>query len=530
MLNLASIQAYVPGIHPAELVPFLILLVGAMMCLLFDAMSDKQGSRDLLPWVSGATIAMTIFSLFVGFFPYGRLFAENTFRADTFTIVGSITSLLACLLMVVMGPSFVTRRNIPSGEFYTLIVFVAFGAMTMALSNELLTAFVALEIMSLSLYVLTGIDRRSSAASEGAFKYFILGAFASAFLVMGIAFLFGSTHTTHLNEMAAVFQRGAVTLQDGTESVLNPIWVFTGFGLLFVGMCFKLSLAPFHMWAPDVYEGGNTPTVLVIATASKIAAFGFLVHVIEALAKWELFAEGASYLVGFVAIVSMVWGNLGAMVQSNFKRMMAYSSVAQTGYMALALMVLIALPNSAAVTDLASAEQAIKNAIVLYLAGYTAMSALAFGIAWLIGGEGHMAGYRGLVFRNPVAAVGMAIAMFSLVGIGFTPPTIGFMGKYYLFKEAVQYDYTALAAIAVLTSVISAFYYLNLVVTMFMREETEEAGVRLACMREQTFRLASSDALTRIAMASCAALIFLMGFFPNSLFLIADAIKEGLLR
>ncbi|MBI1290115.1 NADH-quinone oxidoreductase subunit NuoN [bacterium] len=530
MTTLALIQAYVPNIHPAHIMPFLVMLVGAILCLIFDAMSDKQGSRDLLPWVAGSTLVATIMSLLIGFMPYNRLFAEETFRADTFSVLGSITIMLACLLAVIMGPALVSRRNIPSGEFYTLIVFVAFGGMTMALSNELLTAFIALEIMSLSLYVLTGIDRRSSRASEAAFKYFILGAFASAFLVLGIGFIFGATHTTHLHEIAAVLGEGSVDLVNGGAAALNPIWIFVGFALLFVGMCFKLSLAPFHMWAPDVYEGANTPTVVMIATSSKIAAFALMVHIVAALARWDLFAEGATYLVGFVALVSMIWGNLGALVQSNFKRMMAYSSVAQTGYMALALMVLIALPGQLEGAKLAAAEEAIKNAIVLYLVGYTVMSALALGIAWLIGGEGHMAGYRGLVFRNPIAATGMAVAMFSLVGIGFTPPTIGFMGKFYLFKEAVQYNFTALAAIAVVTSVISAFYYLNLVVTMFMREETEEAGVRLACMREQTFRLASSDALTRVAMASCTALIFLLGFFPNSLFLIADAIKEGFLR
>jgi NADH-quinone oxidoreductase subunit N len=530
MTTLAFIQAYVPNIHPAHLMPFLVLLAGAILCLVFDAMSDKQGSRDLLPWVAGTTLVATMLSLFFGFLPANRLFAEQTLRADTFSILGSLTILLACFITVLMGPALVSRRNLPSGEFYTLIVFVAFGGMVMAFSNELLTAFVALEIMSLSLYVLTGIDRRSARASEAAFKYFILGAFASAFLVLGIGFLFGATHTTHLHEMAMVFADGAIDLKNGSTVALNPIWVFVGFSLLFVGMCFKLSLAPFHMWAPDVYEGGNTPTVLIVATASKVAAFSLLVHIVSALAKWNLFAEGATYLVGFVALVSMIWGNLGALVQSNFKRMMAYSGVAQTGYMAMALMVLIAIPGQLEGAALIAAEETIKNAIILYLVGYTVMSALAFGIAWLIGGEGHMAGYRGLVFRNPIAAIGMAIAMFSLVGIGFTPPTIGFMGKFYLFKEAVQWNFTALAAVAVLTSVISAFYYLSLVVTMFMREETEEAGVRLACMREQTFKLTSSDALTRIAMASCAALIFLMGFFPNSLFLIADSIREGIFR
>jgi NADH-quinone oxidoreductase subunit N len=527
MTTLGTIQAYIPNIHPAHLVPFLILLAGAMLCLLVDAISDKRGSRDSLPWICGGTLVVAILSFFLGFVPSGRLIIENTFVSDNLSLLGSVIILFSCLVAAVMGPALVERRNLPSGEFYTLILFVALGGQIMAFANELLTAFIALEIMSLSLYVLTGIDRRSIRGSEAAFKYFILGSFASAFMVLGIGYLFGATHTTYLSEMANVFREGGVTDAD-TFTPLNPIWVFVGFALILVGMCFKLSLAPFHMWAPDVYEGANTPTVVMIATGSKVAGFVLLMHLLAAMAEWRLFAPGATFLVGLVAVASMIWGNLGALVQVNFKRMMAYSSIAQTGYIGLALMVLIALPGLYSGTDLMTKQDAITDAVLLYLAGYTAMSALAFGIAWLIGGEGHMSGYRGLVHRNPVAATGMTIAMLSLVGIGFTPPTIGFMGKFYLFKEAVQHGFTVLAAVAVLASVISAFYYLNLVVIMFMREETEESGVRLACMREQNFNIFSSDALTRILMGSCAFMIFLYGFFPGMFLGFAETISRGL--
>lgn len=526
MNQVQNIHAYVPVINFTEVLPFLILLLGAIGCLVADAATDKEGSRKLLPLISGASILLCAGSIFFSFLP-NRPFIEGTFLADDFSRLGSLAILFSALMVTVMGPRQVIRRNLPSGEFYTLILFAALGMILLAVSNELLTAFIALEILSLSLYVLAGIDRRSGKAAEASFKYFILGAFASAFLVFGIAFLFGATHTTYLHEMAKVFQDGGVTLMAGAHRAggltasaaeilpLNPIWVFLGFGLVFVGICFKLSIAPFHMWAPDVYEGANTPTAMYIATGSKVAAFAFLVHLVAALSNWPLFASPAAFIIGLVAVTSMVWGNIAALIQSNIKRMLAYSSIAHTGYLMVGILVLVTLPQMLTGEALETADFAVRQAIVLYLAGYTVMNVLSFGLAFHIGGEGHMAAYRGLFQRKPVAAFGMAIAMFSLVGIGFTPPTIGFMAKFYLFKEAVQYGLVEIAVIAVLASVISAFYYLSLVVTMFMKEPRSEDGIALAGSREERTALSSGDGMVRLALASAAILIFVIGFYPG---------------
>ncbi|MCC6548325.1 NADH-quinone oxidoreductase subunit N [Candidatus Sumerlaeota bacterium] len=507
--------AYVPAINLHGILPFISLLAGGMLCLAADAMSGKEGSRRILPVISFVALAAALVSFLLPGYPTGS-FLENTFYSDSFSRLGCIVILVSAIATTLMGPRQVIRRNLPSGEYYTLIVFAALGMVLLALANEMLSAFVALEIMSLSLYVLTGIDRRSGKSAEASFKYFILGAFASAFFVFGSGFLFGSTRTTFLADAHNYFATRGGNMPEGAE-----MWAFIAFGLVFVGLCFKLSLAPFHMWAPDVYEGANTPTTLYIATGSKVAAFAFLIHFAHAFSSWQIFTAPVTFIVGLIAVASMTWGNIAAIVQSNLKRMLAYSSVAQTGYMMIAVMVLVALPSLQAAgnlnaTTIANDTTLIYNAISLYLAGYTIISILAFGIAFHIGGEGSMAAYRGLFHRKPFAAVGMAIAMFSLSGLGFLPPTIGFIGKFYLFKEAVRFNMTGIAVIGILTSVIAAFYYLSLIVTMFMKAPDEENGIELAGRREERIAgLGGGDAIVRVMLATATALIFVLGLYPG---------------
>ncbi|CAN5196312.1 NADH-quinone oxidoreductase subunit N [soil metagenome] len=518
MNDISNIQAYVPAVGLTDLLPLLALLFGAILCLIVDAASDKKGSRTLLPVICAATLAATFAIFYADPLPTSP-FLESTFRADEFGQLGCMIITFAALVMALISPPMIERRNLPSGEYYALILFATFGMVTLVISNELLTAFIALEILSLSLYVLTGIDRRSAKAAEASFKYFILGSFATAFLVLGIAFLFGATKTTYLSEMAHVFQTST-----GSMTEINPLWVYAGFALIFVGICFKLSLAPFHMYAPDVYEGANTPTTMIIATASKVAAFALLVHVVEALSYWPAFSIGATFVIGLVAVTSMVWGNLAALVQSNIKRMLAYSSVAHTGYATVGVLVLAALPGMGlGAEDLEIAQRAVRKAIIFYLAGYTIMNIAAFGIAHYIGGEGQMGAWRGLIHRKPMAAVGMALAMFSLLGI---PPTVGFMGKFFIFKEAVQYGFTGIAIVAMLASVASAFYYLSLVVTMFMREEDEVSGVGLAGVRAAAPQLWTGELFARVFLTISCALVIVFGIAPGLFFawrLVQDA-------
>lgn len=510
MREISEIQAYVPAIYLSEILPFVLLTLGAVLCLVIDAFTDKAQRRQILPIVTGGTLVAALISIFMNLFPK-EPFAEGAFFTQEAGQLACVVILFSALATTILAPKFIEKRNIATGEFYALILFSTLGMTLLSVSNELLTAFISLEIMSLSLYVLTGIDRRSTKANEASFKYIILGAFASAFLVFGIAFLYGATGTTRISDMTTMFVDGVNAAQDP----INPIWVYIGFGLMFVGACFKLSLAPFHMWAPDVYEGSNTPTTIFIATGSKAAALIFVLNLVQALSYWGPFATSASFIIGLVAVASMAWGNIAALVQTNFKRMMAYSSVAQTGYMTVGLLVLAVLPAQLSGVQLETAQIAVRQAIVLYMAGYTLMTVLAFGVAYNIEGEGHMGAYRGLAYRNPLPAAAMGVAMFSLVGIGFTPPTIGFMGKFFLFKEAVQHGLVSMAVIAVLASVISAFYYLSLVVTMFMRDQTTEEGVTLAGGSAAEAQSGTSIMLTRMFLVAAVLLIFALGFYPG---------------
>lgn len=520
MTDIVNIKAYVPDVNVAELIPFLLLLVGGIACLAVDAVSDRKSSRRYLPLIGGVALACSFISFFLGGMAKGP-FVEGSFIADSFGQMACLVIVFATFVQTIFGPRLVKERNIPSGEFYTLILFVAFGGCLLAMANEMLTAFISLEIMSISLYVLTGIDRRCRKSVEAGFKYFILGAFSSAFLVLGMAFLFGATHSTRFDVMAQNL------MEMGSD--VQAIWLFVGFALVMVGICFKLSLAPFHMWAPDVYEGANTPTTMVIATASKVAAMGFLLHLVVALGHWPAFGSAIAFMLGLVAVASILWGNLAALVQTNFKRMMAFSSVAHTGYMMVAVMVLAALPGLVDPSALGAAQSLIYQAIILYLAGYTLMNILAFGIAWHIGGTGNMAAYRGLCYRNPLAATGMVLAMFSLAGLGFAPPTIGFMGKFYLFKEVINHGFIGIAVIAMIGSAISAFYYLGLVVTMFMREQSDESSVAvIGAPRKGT--LISETVFTRAILCAVGVMIFVFGIWPELFLGIGHTLMVGLGR
>lgn len=526
---ISQVTAYVPQISIDQVAPFLILAVAALLVLALDALLDilvkgiTRERRDMvLAIVAGAALVVTGFTFYVDVLgATGRPFFEGALRADEFGNLGALTILFSALVFLIMAPRFVKKYTLPAGELYALLLFAVFGMTMLAVANELITAFICIEILSLSLYVMAGINRRSPKAIEASFKYFILGAFASAFLVLGIAFIFGATGTTQMFGENSVMeslqaQRAAgqvvqlpsdvATYNLGINDVLyagerlanavvpaasvvdgqvlatpnpelvslpiNPMWVYLGFTLMLVGIGFKLSLAPFHMWAPDVYEGAPTITAMFIATASKVAAFAFLVHFVEAMSFWRYFPVGTSFVIGAIALISMLWGNLAALVQTNIKRMLAYSSVAHGGYMAVGVTTL--LTQSVFSDPLRQAD--VRNSIILYLFAYTLMNVVAFGIVAYLGkeGESDIANYRGLSKRRPGLAAAMAITMISLTGI---PPTVGFAGKFFIFKEAISAGLIELAVVAMIASAISAFYYLRVVVAMYMQDEEEEATI-----------------------------------------------------
>jgi len=418
---------------------------------------------------------------------------------DALARQGSIVIYLGGFLAMLLGIDLARRGRQPMGEYAALMMLGMAGAVFLAASAELLTLFLSVEILSISLYVLTALDRRSKRAGEAAFKYFVLGSFASAIMLMGAAFLFGATGTTYLDDIARAQNVGSYHL------------MLIGFALLLAGLFFKLALAPFHMYAPDVYDGAPAAVAAVIATAAKTAGFIVLARITITCAHWivdsrALVESNGAIVSAFeimfwvVAAISIVWGNIGGVLQKSIKRMLAYSSIAHSGYMLVAILVIF----RAAVYGAAEQQALAERALMVYLAGYTVMNLLAFGAASALGkrGEMNIADYAGLSRKQGYTAAGMALAMVSLTGL---PPTVGFIGKFLVFATAVEAGFTNLAILAVLASVASAYYYLRVVVTMYM------------VPKEDGPDLETTPAASGVVLAISAALVLIIGLFPGLL-------------
>jgi NADH-quinone oxidoreductase subunit N len=351
--------------------------------------------------------------------------------------------------------------------------------------------FLAVELMSISLYILTGLFKLRAASNEASMKYFLLGAFASAFLLYGIALLYGATGTTNFDRLASAV----------AANPRDPLFL-AGLGLLLVGLGFKISAAPFHMWAPDVYQGAPTNVTTLIATGSKAAVFAVLIRLVVAGCRaaqpdWTLLLWG-------LAALTMTVGNVAAIAQTNLKRMLAYSSVAHVGYMLVGLV---------------GGGTAGAGAVLYYLLAYTFTTVGTFGTITLCRRAGEEAvdvqDYAGLSRRHPILAVGLALFLLSLVGI---PPLAGFVGKVYLFGAAVRAGFVWLAVIAVLNSAVAAYYYLRVIVQMYMREPEGEAATL-----ESSFAGA-------LALGVALLGVVLLGLVPAPFAELAQAAVTPLLR
>ena len=370
---------------------------------------------------------------------FGVIVADNfgLFVTQVLVIVGILT---------IMFSSHVLRRDgLPAGEYYALVLFAIAGMMMMATANDLLVVFLALEILSVAVYVLTGIRRDDQRATEAAFKYFLLGAFSSAFFLYGIAFIYGLTGTTRLDEVGAYM--AAQALSD------SPL-ILVALGLLLVGFAFKISAVPFHMWTPDAYEGAPAIVTGFMSTGVKAAAFAAFARVF--LSTFEPFSDDWAPVVWVIAAMTMILGTVVGVVQVNLKRMLAYSSIAHGGYLLVGLV---------------AANDVGKAAILFYLLAYAVTNLAAFGVIALLGtrdrGNDELRDYAGLWHTHPALAALMTVCLLSLGGL---PPTVGFIGKWYIFSAAVSAGYYGLAIIGVLTSVVSVFFYLRIVVMMYMAE------------------------------------------------------------
>jgi NADH-quinone oxidoreductase subunit N len=376
-------------------------------------------------------------------------------QSDPFSYFFHLLVGTVALLVVLAAGPYLDRERLPFAEFYALLLFATAGMGVLASAQELLTAFIGLEMSSISSYILAGYHRDALKSSESSLKYFLLGSFATAFFLYGIALIYGSTGTTMLDKMVSA---------DPSSTLLK-----LGLAMILIGLGFKVAAAPFQVWTPDVYEGAPTPVTAFFSAGPKAAAFALLLRIFATVPAATHFWFWAFWL---LAVLTMFAGNLGALVQTNLKRLLAYSSIAHAGY----VLVAFAAVTSMAQVDSANAAPAYA-AVLFYLLSYALVKLGAFTIVSQMGGAGekHLSldDYAGLSQRQPVVAAMLSIYLLSLLGL---PVTAGFFGKFYIFKAAVNSHLLWLAVLMAANSIIGAYYYLRVIVVMYMREPSTEAA------------------------------------------------------
>ncbi len=417
-----------------------------------------------------------------------RLILYGCLRWDGVVFLGQNVILGLALFFILISPSYLEGRALPPAEYYALMTLAAAAMMLLAASHELLTLFLNLEFVAICFYVLAGLERDNLRSTEAAFKYFLTGAYASAFLLFGISMVYGALGTTRLSEIHAHLEAGALP-----GLLRHGFFLGAGLSLMLVGFGFKLTLAPFHMYAPDVYAGAPTTVVGFLATGSKVATLAALLNLFRPLVAWADLPDGFVVAIGLLTVASIVVGNVGAVVQTHVKRLLAYSGVAHGGY--------VLIPLWAAAREPAHWVAA-ERAVTYYVLAYGLMTALAFGVAATLGpqGESHLDRYAGLARRSPALAAALALALLSLTGV---PPTVGFVGKFYLFSVAVDAELYALACFGVLASVASAYYYLKVIVKMYMEEAP--------AVRAEPVALEGGNA---VALILCSAGVLAFALFP----------------
>jgi NADH-quinone oxidoreductase subunit N len=425
-----------------RLLPELLLTAFGMMVMLLDPLLPEHDDRKRLGVLALiGTLLAIVATLLQTAYPGTAWF--GMIRVDTFSIFFHLIVGFVAAAVILASFEYLSVQHIRLGEYYGLILLGAVGMMLMSSAVELVLIFIALEISSISTYILAGFRRHAAGSVEASLKYFLLGSFATAFFLYGIALMFGATGSTSIYPIAASLRQGAPTL------------AYAGMALMFVGLGFKIASAPFHVWTPDVYEGAPAPVVALMSTAPKAATFAVLLRILFAAS-----APGWFWVVWCSAVLSMTLGNIGALVQTNVKRMLAYSSIAHAGYLLCAF---------------AAAKDIGISAAIFYAAAYAVMNAGAFIVI------AHFAGlneryvliddYSGLGRRAPGLAAVLTIFLLSLIGI---PITGGFFAKFYVFSAALQSDLVGLTIIGVLNSAIAAYYYLRVIVVMYMREPKDD--------------------------------------------------------
>jgi NADH-quinone oxidoreductase subunit N len=480
-----------PGLSVADfyyILPEIVLTIGSMLVLMADIVVPRE-RRDVLTGLSIAVLTATAAALVVIGNPHVTV-SGGLLSIDAFGIFFKLIFIVAAALTLLMSDAYLEVENTSAGAYCFLVLAATLGMMFMASGVELVTLFIGLETMAVSFYILAGYLKPSARSNEAAVKYFLLGAFSLGILLYGMSILYGLTGSTNLREIATALAQPAG---------VNEPMLLLGVVLIAAGMGFKIAAVPFHMWAPDVYEGAPTPITAFISVGSKAASFAMLIRIfVEGLPSTS---EDWRLLFQVLSILTMTIGNVAAITQSNIKRMLAYSSIAQAGYVLIGFV--------------AGTQRGIAAALI-YLAVYSFMLLGAFAVIVMlrrrdaIGDE--LKDFNGLYFRSPLAAFAMLLFMLSLGGI---PPTAGFMGKFWLFGAAIQADYIWLAVIGVLNSAVSLYYYIRVVVYMWLKNEPAGSEPRLGPA------LAVALAVTLIATLG-------LGVYPRPLFDLAETSARAL--
>ena len=474
---LLIMPSLIPNADYVRILPEIVLSVFGMIIMLLDPIMDERSGQRTLGGVALigtiAALAATLYQAQQQFWGFG--FWEMV-KVDPFSIFFHLLVVAVTMVVILSSYEYTEVQQIRAGEYYGLILFGAVGMALMSSAVELVLIFIALEISSIATYILAGFRRRAAISSEASVKYFLLGSFATAFFLYGVALMFGAADSTSIARIGVAlgqFDKGG-----------GPLLAYLGVALMFVGLGFKVAAAPFHIWTPDVYEGAPSPVVGFMSTAPKAAVFAVLLRIM-----FQAQAPGRVWLIWVAAALSMTIGNIAALVQDNVKRLLAYSSIAHAGYVLVAFACFPANGVPAA---------------MFYTASYAAMNVGAFAVVGHFAGAGEryvtLEDYSGLGRRSPLLASILTVFLLSLIGI---PITGGFLAKFYVFSAALQANLIGLTIIGVLNSAVAAYYYLRIIISMYMREPREEAPV------------ASIPAGLGIALALSLAATLYLGVLPG---------------
>jgi len=460
------------GADYMRILPELVLSIFGMLIMVVDPLLDEDNSHQALGTIALiGTLAALGSTFWMAQYP-GTAF-WNMVRVEGFSVFFHYLVIAIAAVAILSSFEYLRVQRIRAGEYYGLILFGTVGMCLMSSAIELVLIFIALEISSISTYILAGLRRREASSSEASLKYFLLGSFATAFFLYGVALMFGATGSTNIDAISQVLRSGNV-----------PVLAYVATALLFVGLGFKVASAPFHIWTPDVYEGAPAPVVGLMSTGPKAAAFAVLLRVM-----FEANAPGRFWLIWVSAALSMTLGNVAALVQDNVKRLLAYSSIAHAGYLLVAFAAQPELGTSAA---------------MFYTAAYAAMNVGAFAVVSHFANAGEkyvtLEDYAGLGRKSPVLAATFTFFLMSLIGI---PITGGFFAKFYVLSAALKSNLVGLAIILVLNSALGAYYYLRIIVMMYMREPRGEVPV------------SPVPAATGLAIAMCVLATLYLGVVPG---------------